>query len=70
MFGIIKIPDLTFMHFVFQLVWKNTRTPLHLSLALCLDRNTDFSVNRRSFQRGVVATSWLAAETSDLPYVL
>ncbi len=46
---------------------------VHLSLALYSDRDRVFSANHGSFQRvlgGDVATSWLAVEINDVPYVL
>ncbi len=79
-----KNPIITSQHFVIQVVWKNTRLQL-LSLALYSDRDRHFSVNHGSFQRahvhigcsmlhflvtGNVATSWLAVETRDMPYVI
>ncbi len=71
-------------HIVIQLVWKNTRL-LHLSLALySVFKVETMTGSFRSFQRarlsigcsrlcflgtGNVATSWLAVETSDVPFV-
>ncbi len=66
------------------MVWKDTRLLL-LSLALDSYHDGHFSINHRSFQRacvpvgcvtlpfsatGGIAMSWLAVETSDVPYVL
>ncbi len=71
-------------HIVIQVVWKNTRL-LHLCLALySVFKMKTMTGSFRSFQRarlsigcsrlcflgtGNVATSWLAVETSDVPFV-
>ncbi len=70
--------------FVIQVSWKNVRLP-YLSLALYSDHYGHVLANHRSFQRahipigcsmlclsktGDVAMSWLAVETSDVPYIL
>ncbi len=76
-----KNPMIPLQHVVIRGVWTNTRF-LHLSLADC---DQLFLANHRSFQKqhvpigcsmlrflatSEVATSWLAVQTSDVPYLL
>ncbi len=78
-----KNPIITSQHFVIQLVWKNSGL---LLLSVALNSKHDGTLSQTwSLQRarvpigrstlrflvsGDIAMSWLAVETSDMPYVL